>query len=622
MIQRLISVFFALSLMMQAAVAQQDGVAQAADDVVFIQVEARTSLASAQTSVRDYANRLSDVNGFALGGGWYGVALGPYAPGQAEQVLAELLQARRIPVDSYIEVGRAYGQQFWPVGAQADGIAVVPVPQTVADPAPAAAPIIVTTPDVAPDAVPAAVAEPALETTVAPAPTTVIPEPAPEPEPEETRQEALASERQLTRAERDALQIGLEWAGFYNGGIDGAFGPGTRASMSAWQEANNFDPTGVLTTRQRAELLRQFNGVLEGMGMATVEDPNAGIAMQLPMGVLTFDRYEAPFALFKPTGDLDVRALFVSQPGDRSSMNGLYEIMQTLEMVPLEGERKRDARGFLLTGANDRIVTHIEVGLQNGQIKGFGLIWPVGDEERRARVLKIMQDSYGRIDGVLDPALVSDEGQSVDLVSGLQVRTAKATASGFFIEARGTVLTSAALVAGCERVTLNGVHNARVLAQDEALGIAVLTPVERLAPLRVAQFRAGEARLQSEIAVAGFSFGGVLGAPTLTFGTLEDLRGLSGEERVKRLAVAALPGDVGGPVFDAGGTVLGMLLPKEQPGGRLLPERVSFAAKGEMILDFLRNNGIQPVARAPLSPLAPEDLTAMAAEMTVLVSCW
>lgn len=605
MIQKLIAVFVAV-LMTARAVLAQDAAGQ---DVVFIQLEARTSLASAQTSVREYASRLEDVNGFSLGGGWYGIAIGPYRRSYAQQRLSELVAARRIPADSYIEVPRAFGQQFWPVGAQNNAAALVPVeprpaPQPVT-PEPQAA---VTTPDpqVAPQPV-----TPDAQATVDPAAI-----------PQETPQEAAQSEARLTREERDMLQIALKWAGFYNGAIDGAFGPGTRASMSRWQEANEFDPTGILTTAQRAELLRQYNGVLEGMELTKVRDTTAGIEIEVPLGVVAFDRYEAPFALFKPTTEMGARVLLVSQPGDRSSLAGLYEIMQTLQIVPVEGERRRDANGFLLTGENDRIVTHFEVGLQGGEIKGFGLVWPAGDEERRSRVLKRMQDSYGRIEGVLNPAAVTDDGQRVDLVSGLKVRSARESASGFFVEARGTVVTSASLVQNCERITLNGVHDMRLLASDEALGIAVLTPVERLAPARVAQFRNGDLRLQSEVAVAGFSFGGILTAPTLTFGTLEDTRGLTGEERVKRLALAAMPGDVGGPVFDTGGTVLGLLLPKEMPGGRVLPEQVSFAADGALILDFLRNNGIQPVSRGGLQSLAPEDLTAQAAEMTVLVSCW
>ncbi|KUF12151.1 serine protease [Pseudoponticoccus marisrubri] len=574
--------------------------AQSPDEIVYIQVEARTSLNGAQASVRRFAESVNDVNGFALGGGWYGVALGPYTRADAEIRMEELRRQGLIPVDSYLERETSYGQQFWPVGAQAarDAGTLEPRQTTQADPEPQP------------------LQEPVVENPAR------VAQPDPEPEPEETLREARASERQLNRAEREELQIALKWAGFYNAGIDAAFGRGTRRAMTQWQREYGHEPTGVLTTRQRAQLLGQYYAVLEGLGMAVYTDPNAGIRMELPLDVVAFDRYEAPFALFRPTGDLGVRVLLISQAGSRQTMNGLYEIMQTLEIVPLEGERERDSNGFLLTGANDEIVSHTEVTLRGGQIKGFTLIWPAGDEERRSRVLGLMQASFERIEGTLDPAAVSDDGQAVDLVSGLKVRTPKLNASGFFINGSGIVLTSAESVAACERVTLDGVHNAQVVARDAELGVAVLRPEERLAPRRVAQFRSDDPRLQSEIAVAGYPFGGVLSAPTLTFGTLEDLTGLAGEDRMKRLAVAALPGDVGGPVFDAGGTVVGMLLPREQEGGRRLPDQVSFAAKAEMILSFLRRNGIQAVARGGAGPMAPEDLTALAADTTVLVSCW
>ena len=58
---------------------------------------------------------------------------------------------------------------------------------------------------------------------------------------------------------RKELQIALQWEGYYRSLIDGAFGPGTRGAMRGWQEDNGFEPTGVLTTRQRdiLQLLRQ-----------------------------------------------------------------------------------------------------------------------------------------------------------------------------------------------------------------------------------------------------------------------------------------------------------------------------------------------------------------------------
>lgn len=639
------------SLAFALVLAGQGAFAQDAPEQFFIQVEARTSLAGAQSSVRQVAQGLPNVNGFSLGGGWYGVAVGPYSSREeAEAFLGELLRSGAVPADSYVESSRVYGRQFWPVGAQLGQDGTEAQADATQDPASDVAALADQLAAAQPAADPAPVEEPVEAPTEAPVDTTLsedtrqaVIEDAQQPgvvtdeavtasetpverpvavtDPEGPR-EARASESALTREDRDMLQIALQWGGFYEGRIDGAFGPGTRRSMAAWQEANNLEATGILTTMQRSELLRQYNSVLDGMDMRDTVDDRAGIVMQMPMGVVQFDRYEAPFAIYKASTDLPVQVLLISQPGDARTLNGLYEIMQTLEIVPLEGERRRDQRGFLLTGANDRIVSHTEVGLQNGEIKGFSLIWPANDEERRGRVLKIMQDSYQRLPGVLDPAAVSDAGQAVDLVSGLKVRTPKGNGSGFFVDNRGTVLASNAVTGQCERVTINGTYDAQVVASDAGLGVSLLRPVAALSPRRSAQFTTDTQRLQSEVAVAGYSFGGVLTAPTLTFGTLEDTKGLNGEQGVKRLALNAMPGDVGGPVFDAGGNVMGMLLPREMEGGRQLPDQVSFAAKGELILDFLQANGVQATARVDGGALAPEDLTALAVDTTVLVSCW
>ena len=47
--------------------------------------------------------------------------------------------------------------------------------------------------------------------------------------------------------------------------------------MSVWQERNGFEVTGILTTAQRAALLRDYNAVLNGLGLAVVRDDTAGI---------------------------------------------------------------------------------------------------------------------------------------------------------------------------------------------------------------------------------------------------------------------------------------------------------------------------------------------------------
>lgn len=125
--------------------------------------------------------------------------------------------------------------------------------------------------------------------------------------------------------------------------------------MQAWQEANNHERTGILTTRQRAELLGAYNAVLDGMDLQLVRDDASGIEMLIPTGVVAFADYEPPFARFAPKGDIDARVLLLSQEGDQNRMFGLYEILQTLAIAPTEGPRKRTNSGFELEGVNDDI---------------------------------------------------------------------------------------------------------------------------------------------------------------------------------------------------------------------------------------------------------------------------
>ena len=561
-------------------------VAAAQEAQVWVQIEAQPNLATAQERIRDYSVAVEDVNGFAMSGGWYAIALGPYIRTDAEQVLQVLRAEGKIPRDSYIAFSRAYGQQFWPVGGAV--VATVEPSVTTEAATPAAEPV----------------ATPVVQV------------------PDETKAEARRSEAQLSKEERKELQRMLQWAGYYNSAIDGAFGRGTRGSMSAWQAANGFEETGILTTRQRAELLRQYNAILDGLELQLVSDATAGIEMRLPLGAVQFAKYEAPYAQFNATGFVNgARVLLISQPGDQKTLFGLYDIMQTLEIVPLEGNRERRKDSFVLIGENASIVSHTQVALKDGEIKGFTLIWPAGDEERRTRLLGLMQESFARLDGVMSPAAGNNEAQRIDLLSGLQIRKPRVSRSGFFVDGNGTVVTTAQAVEACTRITLEDGIAAEVIGVDAALGLAALKPAQSLAPAQVAELQRATPRLQSDVAVAGYSYGGVLGAPTLTFGKLADVAGLAGEEELARLALAALPGDTGGPVFDAGGAVMGMLLPRAEEG-KQLPGDVSFALDAAAIEGFLGSVGVSPTSTDLLASMAPEDLTTKAAGLTVLVNCW
>ena len=593
----IIQFFLCVILVMGVTIRAEAQTAQA-----YVQIEAYPSFAATEPRVRAYAQLLPDVRAFRLASGWFGIAIGPISEPQAAARLAELNAQGLLPGDAYVETRPIYVEQVFPEGALPAPVQAQPLTDTA-------------------QAEPPATEDAAAEEPVASAPA------APAPPPEETPAEARASEAQLDRTERETLQIALQWFGFYTSGIDGAFGPGTRGAMQAWQLDRGFEQTGVLTTRQRAQLLDEYRGELNALGMRIVTDSRAGIEMNLPMAMIEFARYEFPFAQYESINDSGVRVLLISQEGTSRTLAGLYEIMQTLEIVPLEGERNRSGDRFLLTGQSASLRSHTEARLQNGQIKGFTLIWPPERDAQMARVLPMMQDSFETLPGVLDPGAISEETlDGADLLAGLEVRTPDLRRSGFYATATGVVATTDEIAtAQCERILIDDIHEAEVVARDETLGLAILRPETALAPMTFADFNLRAPRRGSAMSVAGFPFEGALGAASLNIGAHEAQGGPSGETGVNRLSLETQPGEAGGPVLDAGGQVVGMLLPQPTTG-RTFPPGVAFAASAETIVALMEQAGIgRPVETAAdqsQRTLGAQALARLGSDMTVLVSCW
>lgn len=558
----------------------------------WVQIEALPTLAEGEARARAYGGAFPNVAGFELTSGWYAIVLGPFAPDEAARQLRLLIADRMIPADSYIPENSRLVRKFWPVGM---------------------------TSRPTPDATEGAGQSPG---TPEPEPLAVVPEP--EPEPDETPRQARASEGALLPEERERLQTALQWAGYYAGKIDGAIGAGTRNSMAAWQASKGYDETGVLTKRQRAELVDDYQSEIASIGLGTVKEEKAGIEIAIPGRLVQFGHYEPPFVHYDERDGSGYRVVLISQQGDEATLFGLFDIMQTLEIVPLDGERTRQRASFVLTGKNETVQSYTEAKLEGGFIKGFTLVWNPNDGARAIKVLEAMKASFKPIgDRALDDSLGEPLGASKDaLLAGLEIRRPVRSRSGFYIAVDGTVLTTSEAVEECGRITLDGTQEATVEAVDDVVGLAVLTPATPLAPRAVAGFRTAPLRRGAEVAVAGYPYEDALDAPVVTFGTFEDSQGLDGEEDLERLAMKSLPGDAGGAVMDTTGAVVGMLLPKVGDSGRVLPEDVVFARDAGALAEALSLRGLSPIAADRTGSMAAEDLAAYGRSMTVLVSCW
>jgi hypothetical protein len=255
MTRRLLNVFFVIFMgfFAPAALAQQS---------TWVQIESHPTLAEAQDRARAYETLVPDLNGFAAPSGWYSLALGPFDAATAQTTLRQLRANGLIPRDSFIADGRGFGTQFWPEGGRINRQQA-----QVATPSP-------TAPAIAPPASPSAS--------------------------DETVTEARASERLLTRPQREDLQTALQWFGFYTAAIDGAFGPGTRRSMQLWQNDQGQEPTGILTTAQRSQLLEQYGAALATLGLEVLRDDTAGVQIEAPLGWCNLTVTRPPLPTMRP----------------------------------------------------------------------------------------------------------------------------------------------------------------------------------------------------------------------------------------------------------------------------------------------------------------------------------
>jgi S1-C subfamily serine protease len=182
-----------------------------------------------------------------------------------------------------------------------------------------------------------------------------------------------------------------------------------------------------------------------------------------------------------------------------------------------------------------------------------------------------------------------------------------ATGSGF-VAVPGVVLTNAHVVRGCTEVLARNAagRTARVGARriDTDRDLALLKVPASFGPALT--FRDSPQVLRGESVVTyGFPLTGLLSTgPTLTTGSVSALTGLRDDPLDYTISAPVQPGNSGGPLFDAQGHVIGVVVAKLNAAevaritGGDIPQNVNFAIKGDVALAFLREAGLSPVTAA------------------------
>lgn len=206
--------------------------------------------------------------------------------------------------------------------------------------------------------------------------------------------------------------------------------------------------------------------------------------------------------------------------------------------------------------------------------------------------------------------------------SGAAKAPTRSSASGFRVAA-GRIVTNHHVVNGCTRLQVNGVE-AELQASDARSDLALL---QSSLPGASASLRETPGAIGEPVAVVGYPLRGVLSGYSMTLGNLSSLAGVRGDTRLLQLSAPVQPGNSGGPMLDAAGNLLGVVVSKLNAlkMARLtgdIPQNVNFAINTQVLRGFLDANGVSYTVAGNAPALVPTEIAEKARGFTVLVECW
>ena len=226
-----------------------------------------------------------------------------------------------------------------------------------------------------------------------------------------------------------------------------------------------------------------------------------------------------------------------------------------------------------------------------------------------------------------------EEGRQSPGPSGSSDEERGGSGSGVMISELGHIVTNYHVVEGCRALSANGAA-VTVEKVSEDHDLALLAPVNGFSLLLgrpTASLAVDAAELNQDITVAGYPMGGALGGINVTRGSVSSRQGPGGDEDLFQFTAAIQPGNYGGPILDATGQVVGLVVAKMDDqffadASGVLPQDISFGISRRAVADFIRNvPGIESpgwfsASRAGRS-LSNTELARHAEAVTYLIEC-
>jgi S1-C subfamily serine protease len=206
-----------------------------------------------------------------------------------------------------------------------------------------------------------------------------------------------------------------------------------------------------------------------------------------------------------------------------------------------------------------------------------------------------------------------------------------ASGSGIVISRDGLILTNEHVIRQCDslQVVLNSTRTVKVTlrAVDASKDLALLETGESF-PLAASIRQDASPRLGEPVSVVGYPLVHVLSAqPNVSFGNVNSTVGVKGNPAHMQIDVPVQRGNSGGPVLDAAGNLIGIVVSKldalklaKSTGD--LPQNINFAIRGDVVRSFLEAQHVDfTVSSASSTKLENTEIAKRGTAVTVLVRC-
>ncbi|WP_165354683.1 serine protease [Tropicimonas sp. IMCC6043] len=448
--------------------------------------------------------------------------------------------------------------------------------------------------------------------------------------------------RNLSAAEKRFLQAGLALSGTYNAMLDGAWGAGSQRALERYAVQNEiFGPVpNWLATLLAVQTLDQF----EKDGWEERHLETLDISLLVPTKKIRDAGTSGSFANLNHT---ETSLAYSLTRGDASQVGRLhaYTLDQAVAgTTPYEVRRSDVWITSARTGPGNSLYTRSDLrgrlwstvmlsasDADGGQLAAVsGSIRPGSAPPVFLPPGKLTSGVSALVAVLEDEPEHSSKRPSAMLPDGRPPATNGSQSSGgsgtgFVVSPDGLVLTNYHVAGECQLIEVDD-HPAKLIAADEGFDLALLA-VEGASGWASAVFADNPARLNSDVTIAGYPYAGLLGGLNVTRGTVASLKGLGGDVSEMQISAPVQPGNSGGPVVDAAGNVVGVVVAKlnaqvvaDAFGD--IPQNVNFAIRGEIAKLFLFQNGVEPREADEAPGMNPVDLAEKVQGFTRFITCY